>query len=143
MQRGMAFFEQFEFEGGEPGAKAVARCPQLFGSLGHGVVRIAICHQRAKHLYLPLCLEDSFVRPVEIFEMLDKGGNARLNREGLKHVETDEIGEVSHRLERDGLMKQLERLFIFDPETSPEPCAVGWKAFKQLNSRSTQPLAQG
>jgi len=95
----VAFVEQLEFEGGEPGAQGVAGAAQLFGSLGHGVVRVAISHQRAQHLDLPLRLEDGFVRPVEIFEMLDKGGNARLNREGLQHVESYKIGQVAYRLE--------------------------------------------
>ena len=79
---------------------------------------------------------------VEIFEMLDQGVNAWLNIEGLEHVASYEIGQVSHRLERDGLMEQIQRLLIVNAEAPTEPGAVRWKGFKQIDSRPAQTPAQ-
>ena len=142
IKRGMAFFQQCKLEGSEPGAQSIARGPQRFRCSRQSLVIVAISHQRPKHLYLPLGFEDSFVCAVEIFEMLDQGVNAWLNIEGLEHVASYEIGQVSHRLERDGLMEQIQRLLIVNAEAPTEPGAVRWKGFKQIDSRPAQTPAQ-
>ena len=142
IKRGLAFFQQCKLEGGKPGAQGIARSPQRFRCSRQGLVTVAISHQRPQHLYLPLRFKDGFVRTVEIFEMLDKGVNARLNIERFEHVAAYKIGQVPHRLERYRLMEEIECLFIVNAEAPTEPGAVRWKAFKQVYSRPAQTPAQ-
>ena len=125
------FLQQLQLEAGKPGAQGFAAGAQLLGGLNQLAVPVAVGHQGLKHLHLPLGLENRLMGPVEIVEMLDEGGDARRDVEGLEHVVAHEIGEVSHRFERDGLLKEIEGLLVVDAEAPPEPGPVGRKAVEE------------
>ena len=48
--------------------------------------------------------------------MIDHLADTLFDIERLKHVGAHELGEVADLLHRNGLMEQVERLFVFDSE---------------------------
>ena len=53
-----------------------------------------------------------------------------------------ELREIVHRLHGDGLMKEIERLLVVDPEAAPEPRAVRREGSPDLHHGAAQSLAQ-
>jgi len=79
---------------------------------------------------------------IKIVEMRDQCADPRSDVERLQHVAAYEIREIAHRLHRNGLMEQLQRLFVVDAEAAPEPSAVFRKTILDVGARRSQLLAQ-
>src|ERR1700735_545639 len=79
---------------------------------------------------------------VQVVKVADQGGDARRDLEGLEHVAAHEIGEIAHRFHRYSLMKQLQRLFVFNAEAASKPCAVEREAIEYFGSEAAQLFPQ-
>ena len=102
----------------------------------------AIGHERGEVLDLPPCPEHRFVGAAQVVEVLDERRDPGRHVERLQHVAAHELGEIAHRLHRDGLMEQVERLLVVDPEAAAEPRAVRREGVPDLDPGAAQPLAQ-
>ena len=59
------------------------------------------------------------------------------NRKGLQHVLPYEVGEIADRLHRDGLVEEVESLFILDAETTTKGRAVGRKGIINFDMQAS------
>ena len=60
----------------------------------------------------------------------------------LEHMAAYKIGEVAHRLHRHGLVKQLQRLLVFNAKAAAKPSRVGGETLVQGCALGTQTLFQ-
>ena len=97
-------------------------------------MKIAVGDQGRQQFHLPLGFQNSLVRPVQVIEMAYQRRDARRDIKRLQHVAADKIGQVSHRLHRHRLMKQFQRLIVFDAKATTEPGTVRRKTVKHLGT---------
>jgi hypothetical protein len=103
---------------------------------------VAVGDQRREQRHLALGLQHRFVGPVQVVEMTKQRGNPRLDVERFEHVTAHEVGQVADRLHRHRLVKEIQRLFVIDPEAAAKPGAIRREAVEDLAAGSPQPLAQ-
>ena len=103
---------------------------------------LAIGHERGEQLDLAPRAEHRLVGAAEIVEVLDEGRDPGRHVEGLQHVAAHELGEIAHRLHGDGLVEEVERLVVLDPEAAPEPRAIRRERPPHLHPGAAQALAQ-
>ena len=115
---------------------------ELFDFCRQGGVVLAIGHERVEVLDLAPRPEHRLVGAAQVVEVLDEGRDPGRDVEGLQHVAAHELGEVAHRLHGDGLMEEIERLVVLDPEAAPEPCTIGREGPPHLHPCPAQALAQ-
>ncbi len=82
-----------------------------------------VLDQWCQQLNLSLGLEHRLMGAVQIVEVADQGLDAAAHIKRLQHVAAHEVGEVAHRLHRDRLVEQLQRLLVLDAKAATEPGA--------------------
>ena len=102
----------------------------------------AVGHERGEVLDLAPRTEHRLVGAAQVVEVPDEGRDPGRHVERLQHVAAHELGEIAHRLHGHGLMEQVERLLVVDPEAAAEPCAVRREGVPDLDPGAAQPLAQ-
>ena len=134
--------EQIKLQAGEIRSECLATTPQLIGVLDQQRMAVAIGDERRQQLDLALRLEHRFVRAVQVIEVADQCRDAWHHIERLQHVTAYKVGQITDRLHRHGLVKQFERLLVFDSEAAAKPGAIRRKAIKQLSAGSTKLFSQ-
>src|SRR5476649_2775448 len=79
---------------------------------------------------------------VQIIEMCNQRRDTSSSIEWFKHMAANKFGQVTHRLHRNRLMKQLQRLFVINPQTPPKPGTVLGKTILDIRTVVTQSLSQ-
>ncbi|KFB71134.1 MAG: hypothetical protein AW09_003748 [Candidatus Accumulibacter phosphatis] len=141
-EAGDALVEQPELEAGEVGFERFAAGTQILDLYAQRAMLLAVGDQRREQRHLSFGLEDGLMRAIQVVEMADQRRDPGLDIERFEHVAANEVGQITDRLHRHRLMKQIQRLFVVDAETTPEPGAVRRKTVEHLAARSPQPLAQ-
>ena len=79
---------------------------------------------------------------VQVVKVADQGLQARGHLEGLQHVAAHKVRQVADRLHRHGLVKQLQRLVVFNAKAPAKPGRIRRKAVVQFCAQAAQPLAK-
>ena len=103
---------------------------------------IAVGHERGEVLDLAPCPEHRLVGAAQVVEVLDESLDPGRHVERLQHVAAHELGEIAHRFHGHGLVEEIERLLVVDPEAAAEPRAVRREGVPDLDPGAAQPLAQ-
>ena len=138
-----ALAQQVELVSREPGPQRLPAPTQLADLRVELGMAGAVGDERREQLDPALRLQHRFVGATQVVEMVDQGCDPRRHVERLQHVAAHELGEIAHRLHRDRLMEEIERLLVVDAEAPAEPGAVGREAAEQRNvRRAAQALAK-
>ena len=143
VQVGDAFLQKIALPARKPRAKRLAAGAKKVHLRRQAAAFVARGHQRRQESHLFLRLQYQLVRAVEILIMPDQGLNPLFDRRGLQHMLAHEIGEVAHRLHRDGLVEEIHRLFVLDAEAVTVRRAVWREGLEEFHLRpGAQALAQ-
>ena len=137
-----ALIQEVALEPREEGTEGLAALAKLLDFGAEGGMAIAVGDERSEVFDLVSRTEHRLVGAAQVVEVLDEGRNPGRHVEGLQHVAAHELGEVADRLHGDGLVEEIERLLVLDPETAPEPCAIGREGSEDLHPGAAQALAQ-
>ena len=137
-----AFVEQVQLQLGKIRPQGVSGAAQHLHAGQQFGVLVAIGHQRGEQFKLVLGLEHRSMGTVQVVKMCNQVINTRLDIEGLQHVVAHKIGQVTNRLHRHRLVKQLQRLIAVNAKPAAKLGTVSLESIQQQRPALAQACAK-